>query len=74
MIRLPQYLLVQVWLSGTAVPFSPEFDHTSELGICDETIDIGYFSFAEIEAMDLMEYHRVRIQDVLVGQHAVFVR
>jgi 8-oxo-dGTP pyrophosphatase MutT (NUDIX family) len=45
-----------------------------ELGISNETTAIGYFSFTEIEDMDLMEHHRVRIKDALVGQQAAFVR
>jgi len=47
---------------------------SGELGISDETTEVGYFSFTEIEDMDLMEHHRARIQDVLVGQQAAFVR
>jgi len=47
---------------------------SGELGISDETTDVGFFPLAEIEAMDLMEHHRVRIQDALVGQQAAFVR
>jgi 8-oxo-dGTP pyrophosphatase MutT (NUDIX family) len=47
---------------------------SGELGISDETTAVGYFSLPEIEDMDLMEHHRVRIQDVLVGQQAAFVR
>ena len=45
-----------------------------ELGISDETTAVGYFSLTEIEDMDLMEHHRVRIKDALVGQQAAFVR
>jgi len=48
-----------------------EAEHISwELGISDETSDVGFFSFTEIEAMDLMEYHHIRIQDALVRQQA----
>jgi len=47
---------------------------SGELGISDETTAVGYFSLAEIEDMDLMEHHRVRIKDALVGQQAAFVR
>jgi len=47
---------------------------SGELGISDETTAVGYFSLAEIEDIDLMEHQRVRIQDVLVGQQAAFVR
>jgi 8-oxo-dGTP pyrophosphatase MutT (NUDIX family) len=47
---------------------------SGELGISDETTAVGYFSLIEIEDMDLMEHHRVRIKDALVGRQAAFVR
>jgi len=47
---------------------------SGNLGISDETTAVGFFSLTEIEDMDLMEHHRVRIQDALVGQQAAFVR
>ena len=46
---------------------------SGELGISDETA-VGYFSLTEIEDMDMMEHHRVRIKDALVGRQAAFVR
>ena len=45
-----------------------------ELGLSDETTEYGYFAPDEIERMDLMEHHRERIADALVGQVAAFVR
>ena len=47
---------------------------SGNLGISDETTAVGFFPLTEIEDMDLMEHHRVRIQDALVGQQAAFVR
>ena len=47
---------------------------SGELGISDETTDVGYFPLNEIKDMDLMEHHRVRIKDALIGQQAAFVR
>jgi ADP-ribose pyrophosphatase YjhB (NUDIX family) len=44
------------------------------MGLSDETTDIGYFSVAEIESMDIMEHHIERIQDALANQTAAFVR
>jgi 8-oxo-dGTP pyrophosphatase MutT (NUDIX family) len=36
-----------------------------ELGLSDETTEVGYFTLAEIEQMDVMDSHRVRIKDAL---------
>ena len=44
------------------------------LGLSDETTEAGYFTPAEIAALDLIEPHRDRIADVLAGQAAAFVR
>lgn len=44
------------------------------LGLSDETTEVGYFSLAEIETMDVMEHHIERIQDALANQAAAFVR
>jgi 8-oxo-dGTP pyrophosphatase MutT (NUDIX family) len=44
------------------------------LGLSDETTEYGYFSRAELEALDLMEHHRPRIADSFAGQEAAFVR
>jgi 8-oxo-dGTP pyrophosphatase MutT (NUDIX family) len=45
-----------------------------ELKLSDETTEFGYFSPAELAALDLMEHHRERIADALTGQQAAFVR
>ena len=45
-----------------------------EAGLSDETTAYGYFSHAEMEKIDIMEHHRIRIADAFVGQEAAFVR
>jgi len=45
-----------------------------ELGLSDETTEVGYFSPSEIETIDLMENHVERISDAFAGQAATFVR
>ena len=45
-----------------------------ELGLSDETTEVGYFSLPEIETMDLMEHHYERILDAIAGLDAAFVR
>lgn len=45
-----------------------------KLGLSNETTEVGYFTPAEIEALDLMEHHRLRIEDALLGQTAAFYR
>jgi 8-oxo-dGTP pyrophosphatase MutT (NUDIX family) len=45
-----------------------------ELGLSDETTEVGYFTLAEIETMDVMEHHGRRIADTLTNQVAAFVR
>jgi 8-oxo-dGTP pyrophosphatase MutT (NUDIX family) len=44
------------------------------LGLSNETTEAGYFSLADIEAMDVMEHHRERIQDAFAGEPGAFVR
>ena len=44
------------------------------LGLSDETIDVGFFSLEEMVQLDLIDPHRERVQDFLVGQEAAFVR
>ena len=36
-----------------------------ELGLSDETIAFGWYTVAEIEAMDTLEYHLTRIHDAV---------
>jgi hypothetical protein len=47
---------------------------SGDLRLSEETTDCGYFSLAEIEALDLMEDHRERILDAQAGQSAAFLR
>lgn len=44
------------------------------LGLSHETTEVGYFAPAEIKALDLMDHHRERIEDALVGQTETFFR
>ncbi|HTX93073.1 MAG TPA: NUDIX domain-containing protein [Anaerolineales bacterium] len=45
-----------------------------ELGLSDETTEAGFFSPAEIEALDVFPHHRQFILDTMKGQDAVFIR
>jgi 8-oxo-dGTP pyrophosphatase MutT (NUDIX family) len=45
-----------------------------EIILTDETIDIGYYSFSEMESMDIFQHHRQMIADALAGQDAPFIR
>lgn len=45
-----------------------------ELGLSDETTEAAYFSWNEMEALDLMEHHQPRIADSFAGQEAAFIR
>jgi ADP-ribose pyrophosphatase YjhB (NUDIX family) len=44
------------------------------LGLSDATIAVGFFSLEEMAQLDLIDPHRERVQDFLVGQEAAFVR
>jgi hypothetical protein len=44
------------------------------LGLSDETTDVGFFSLEEMAQLDLIDPHRGRVQDFLVGQEVAFVR
>jgi ADP-ribose pyrophosphatase YjhB (NUDIX family) len=44
-----------------------------EAQLSDETTDFGYFSPSEIEAMDLMEHHRNRIEDALSPRSGITI-
>ncbi len=44
-----------------------------ELGLSDETTEVGYFTVAEIEMMDVMEHNRPRIRDAMSGQKETIV-
>jgi ADP-ribose pyrophosphatase YjhB (NUDIX family) len=45
-----------------------------ELGLSDETTEVGYFTPAEITRLDLMEHHEQRIVDGLAGRKEAFFR
>lgn len=45
-----------------------------ELIITDETTEVGYFTLDEIAAMDVLDHHRERIADALIGQSAAFMK
>jgi 8-oxo-dGTP pyrophosphatase MutT (NUDIX family) len=45
-----------------------------ELTLSDETIEFGYFTPDEIDALDLMEHHRERIDDALTGDEKTVVQ
>ena len=45
-----------------------------ELGLSDETKDFGYFSFKEIEKLDMLLNHKERIQDAFKDQIEPFIK
>jgi len=45
-----------------------------ELGLSNETIDFGWYTVAEIEAMDTLEHHVTRIQDSVKNLPGAFFR
>ncbi len=45
-----------------------------QLGLSNETTAFGYFSREEIQQLDLMEHHHIRIDDAFAGQITTFVR
>jgi len=45
-----------------------------ELGISDETTDVGYFSLEEMNSMDVWAHHVERINDAMAGAESAFVR
>ena len=45
-----------------------------ELGLSDETTDYGYFTMQEMDALDLMEHHKERIEDAIQGRDAAFIK
>lgn len=44
------------------------------LGLSNETTAFGYFTRAEMHAVDLMEHHITRIDDAYAAQAAAFIR
>jgi 8-oxo-dGTP pyrophosphatase MutT (NUDIX family) len=47
---------------------------SGELGTSDEVSELGYFSFAEIERLNLMANHRQRILDAFEDRREAFIR
>ena len=45
-----------------------------ELGLSDETTEVGYFTIEDVKTMDLMDHHRARIQDALKNVESTFIR
>ena len=45
-----------------------------ELTLSDETTEFGYFSLEEMDALDLMEHHKERIQDAVQNRQATVVK
>ena len=43
-------------------------------GLSDETTDMGYYSIAEIEKMDIFPHHKQFVSDTLAGQDATVIR
>ena len=42
-----------------------------QLGLSDETTDVGYFSLAEMENMSMHGKHKIRVEDALLGGEAL---
>jgi 8-oxo-dGTP pyrophosphatase MutT (NUDIX family) len=47
---------------------------SGEPGLSDETTEIGYFTVDEIETLDMLGRHKVRIMDTLADQPEAFMR
>lgn len=45
-----------------------------EMGLSDETTEVGFFEPSELAEMDIMETHVIRIEDALKGEVGAFVR
>ena len=45
-----------------------------ELGLSNETTDVGYFTLNEIQEMDIMEHHKQRIDDALLAKNETIIR
>lgn len=43
------------------------------LQLSDETTDFGYFTLAEIDSMELLDSHEIRIQDALTSREAAIL-
>jgi len=45
-----------------------------QLGLSDETTEVGYFTAEEIARLDLLEHHRSRIADAFADGRAAYIR
>ena len=45
-----------------------------ELGLSNETTEVGYFTMNEIETLEMFGRHKVRIMDALANQQEAFIR
>ena len=45
-----------------------------ELGLSSETTAVGYFALGELDTIDVMEHHRLRIEDAVENREAAFFR
>ena len=61
-----QYQVISFHFAGTVIG--------GELGLSDETTDVGFFSPEEIKGMDVMEHHIQRIEDGLLGKIETIIR
>ena len=70
-------IMVEYADGGKVQPVSFSFEVeviAGELGLSDETTEYGYFSVNELDAVDLLEHHRQRIEDAVMGRAAAFYR
>ena len=57
------------------VALSFEVEITSgEPGLSDETSDWGYYSLEEMDGLDMLLNHGIRVQDAFAGQAAAFIK
>jgi len=57
------------------VAFHFEMEVTGgEITLDEETLELAYFARDELQDLDLMEHHLLRIDDAFAGQEAAFIR
>ncbi len=70
--------LVVEYADGNVIqPVALSFEATvtgGEMGLSDETTDVGYFSVEEMGSLDLMENHVERIRDAMQNLKTSFVK
>jgi len=70
-------IMVEYADGGRVQPVSFSFEAEvigGELSLSDETTEYGYFSVNELDAVDLLEHHRLRINDATQNRVAAFYR